>query len=128
MAGLEDISPIGMAGLQVGAKAVDGLIDLGVRSLYEALWGDYYRDKEIEQSKRLLDQQVAGQKELQAEQAKHQMAMLGKSDFDSNGNVKAEVLAEIKAEKNEYRDWETDRKSTRLNSSHRSLSRMPSSA
>ena len=29
---------------------------------------------------------------------------------------------------NEYRDWETDRKSTRLNSSHRSLSRMPSSA
>ena len=28
----------------------------------------------------------------------------------------------------EYRDWETDRKSTPLNSSHRSLSRMPSSA
>ena len=27
-----------------------------------------------------------------------------------------------------YRDWETDRKSTRLNSSHHSLSRMPSSA
>ena len=27
-----------------------------------------------------------------------------------------------------YRDWETDRKSTRLNSSNRSLSRMPSSA
>ena len=27
-----------------------------------------------------------------------------------------------------YRDWETDRKSTRLYSSHRSLSRMPSSA
>ena len=27
-----------------------------------------------------------------------------------------------------YRDWETDRKSTRLNSSHRSLTRMPSSA
>ena len=31
-------------------------------------------------------------------------------------------------EKDKYRDWETDRKSTRLNSSHRSLSRMPSSA
>ena len=28
----------------------------------------------------------------------------------------------------EYRDWETDRKSTRLNSSHLKLSRMPSSA
>ena len=34
----------------------------------------------------------------------------------------------IKAKKRNYRDWETDRKSTRLNSSHRSLSRMPSSA
>ena len=33
-----------------------------------------------------------------------------------------------KPQKTPYRDWETDRKSTRLNSSHRSLSRMPSSA
>ena len=30
--------------------------------------------------------------------------------------------------KNGYRDWETDRKSTRLNSSHSAKSRMPSSA
>ena len=30
--------------------------------------------------------------------------------------------------KREYRDWETDRKSTRLNSSHEIPSRMPSSA
>ena len=29
---------------------------------------------------------------------------------------------------NAYRDWETDRKSTRLNSSHSGESRMPSSA
>ena len=29
---------------------------------------------------------------------------------------------------NGYRDWETDRKSTRLNSSHSAKSRMPSSA
>ena len=28
----------------------------------------------------------------------------------------------------DYRDWETDRKSTRLNSSHSAKSRMPSSA
>ena len=31
-------------------------------------------------------------------------------------------------EKTGYRDWETDRKSTRLNSSHSAKSRMPSSA
>ena len=30
--------------------------------------------------------------------------------------------------KGKYRDWETDRKSTRLNSSHSGESRMPSSA
>ena len=34
----------------------------------------------------------------------------------------------IKTEKPKYRDWETDRKSTRLNSSHEIPSRMPSSA
>ena len=35
---------------------------------------------------------------------------------------------EIKTNDNRYRDWETDRKSTRLNSSHSAKSRMPSSA
>ena len=34
----------------------------------------------------------------------------------------------IKLKTNQYRDWETDRKSTRLNSSHSAKSRMPSSA
>ena len=37
-------------------------------------------------------------------------------------------LSEISDILKGYRDWETDRKSTRLNSSHRSLSRRPSSA
>ena len=35
---------------------------------------------------------------------------------------------EIQNAKFDYRDWETDRKSTRLNSSHSGESRMPSSA
>ena len=47
-------------------------------------------------------------------------------------NVEAPLMLGYKktdeAADDEYRDWETDRKSTRLNSSHRSLSRMPSSA
>ena len=44
---------------------------------------------------------------------------------------KAERVAAEKAAKaalQPYRDWETDRKSTRLNSSHSAKSRMPSSA
>ena len=41
------------------------------------------------------------------------------------GTVSPERYDYIKAK---YRDWETDRKSTRLNSSHITRSRMPSSA
>ena len=63
------MGPIGMAGVQAGTKAVEGLVDIGVNSLNEALWGDYYRDKEVEQSQRLLDQQ--NQKCLQIREQKH---------------------------------------------------------
>ena len=38
------------------------------------------------------------------------------------------VVVEWNGEECVYRDWETDRKSTRLNSSHITRSRMPSSA
>ena len=37
-------------------------------------------------------------------------------------------LPTFKTDNPRYRDWETDRKSTRLNSSHSAKSRMPSSA
>ena len=40
-------------------------------------------------------------------------------------NFNADIVRPIKLR---YRDWETDRKSTRLNSSHSAKSRMPSSA
>ena len=49
--------------------------------------------------------------------------LLGSGD----GNQPFET-AIVTGKQHNYRDWETDRKSTRLNSSHRSLSRMPSSA
>ena len=46
-------------------------------------------------------------------------------------DFKKQILAKYKTlqiDSNNYRDWETDRKSTRLNSSHSGESRMPSSA
>ena len=43
------------------------------------------------------------------------------------GPVFGDSLPEM-GNKGFYRDWETDRKSTRLNSSHSAKSRMPSSA
>ena len=48
--------------------------------------------------------------------------------FMNNGSVGDYVTISGIIRDFKYRDWETDRKSTRLNSSHRSLSRMPSSA
>ena len=48
------------------------------------------------------------------------------ADMLFSGNAKRNEEEIIK--KLDYRDWETDRKSTRLNSSHLKLSRMPSSA
>ena len=45
-----------------------------------------------------------------------------------HGLFKSTPYRHMKSKHGCYRDWETDRKSTRLNSSHRSLSRMPSSA
>ena len=49
--------------------------------------------------------------------------------IDEIWQIKSFVNAiELELIRSEYRDWETDRKSTRLNSSHSAKSRMPSSA
>ena len=47
--------------------------------------------------------------------------------FSSIGNRSAFIHGRME-DLEAYRDWETDRKSTRLNSSHITRSRMPSSA
>ena len=75
--------PIGMAGVQAGAKAVDGLIDIGVNSLNEVLWGNYYRDKEVEQSKKLLDQQTDAQSKLMKQSMDQQLAMWNGTNYEA---------------------------------------------
>ena len=47
------------------------------------------------------------------------LALVLSGDIDKEGKIQVSWG---------YRDWETDRKSTRLNSSHSAKSRMPSSA
>ena len=58
------------------------------------------------------------------------LMLTSKLDDKSKAKVKqlAENLDDEDLDVNAYRDWETDRKSTRLNSSHSAKSRMPSSA
>ena len=48
--------------------------------------------------------------------------------IDTSMFLTKRIVSTFEVVTHKYRDWETDRKSTRLNSSHRSLSRMPSSA
>ena len=56
--------------------------------------------------------------------------VIGLNDWDIGRLMSfEEVCVDVRGEINgSYRDWETDRKSTRLNSSHEIPSRMPSSA
>ena len=49
--------------------------------------------------------------------------------WSANAALTADARTVVASNRNaSYRDWETDRKSTRLNSSHEIPSRMPSSA
>ena len=50
------------------------------------------------------------------------------TNIDNETNETIEDITKKMGKKARYRDWETDRKSTRLNSSHITRSRMPSSA
>ena len=54
-----------------------------------------------------------------------QIATVSANNDLSIGDMIADAFKKIG---DDYRDWETDRKSTRLNSSHSAKSRMPSSA
>ena len=77
------------------------------------------------------DEIMRVQSELRAQGVKHQLAagvVLTGGAAEIEGIVEcAEQVFQCQV-RIEYRDWETDRKSTRLNSSHLKLSRMPSSA
>ena len=56
-----------------------------------------------------------------------QVVVVDNKDTSDAQGVEKEHIGAAHLEKC-YRDWETDRKSTRLNSSHSRASRMPSSA
>ena len=69
---------------------------------------------------------------------KDKMSQLANVTTQAETRITAQILSVAAKELSEtagtdlyddvYRDWETDRKSTRLNSSHITRSRMPSSA
>ena len=61
-------------------------------------------------------------------QGPEEFGMLGKIYYLNKSRYRLGTAPVSGDEMDEYRDWETDRKSTRLNSSHEIPSRMPSSA
>ena len=62
---------------------------------------------------------------LQAESYQYETPIDIDSELQTSGDY---YQKEVTINAGGYRDWETDRKSTRLNSSHSAKSRMPSSA
>ena len=66
--------------------------------------------------------------ELELAETKHKLAGIKGEVIGGDYYVYYEILRELETNLEPYRDWETDRKSTRLNSSHSAKSRMPSSA
>ena len=60
--------------------------------------------------------------------SKHQDVITGDDTYTADEEKLVDILQKSMAWGACYRDWETDRKSTRLNSSHSAKSRMPSSA
>ena len=83
-------------------------------------------------TKKLEEERITSYNDLLAKQTEYQQKIdsLGHIGFNFNtGRYEKTYSSQEKADKQAfYRDWETDRKSTRLNSSHSAKSRMPSSA
>ena len=80
----------------------------------------YERFKEMNEKYKALETQL---KDIQDKQKADEEKRL-----KEQGDYK-KLYEDLQAQlSNGYRDWETDRKSTRLNSSHSAKSRMPSSA
>ena len=74
---------------------------------------------------------MGGLTEKRIAELRADLKKLAADDFDTFCHIIGmdDTLAYVGLERMKtYRDWETDRKSTRLNSSHLKLSRMPSSA
>ena len=65
-------------------------------------------------------------------ESKEGIALYAEIELDKKERMCVEIPQEYQTREGileyHYRDWETDRKSTRLNSSHSAKSRMPSSA
>ena len=78
-----------------------------------------------ESSRKIADIQFQGMA-LQNAKLKSELQLLNAQA--DNLNAQTEKTRGVDTEEAKYRDWETDRKSTRLNSSHSAKSRMPSSA
>ena len=79
--------------------------------------------KRKEEAQKRLDEEVKAEQDARQKQLEARQKL-----YDFNKKLKDKEKADEEKRQQKYRDWETDRKSTRLNSSHSGESRMPSSA
>ena len=99
-----------------------------LKEVYEFIPKDYFKDSNEyvsyfgETLKKKVSSQDSSPKEFTLQSYSQETPLTEK---DWVGDI---AVGAVKPAERQYRDWETDRKSTRLNSSHSAKSRMPSSA
>ena len=94
-----------------------------LESEYKALTGNNKKPKDLRSMTSREIQSAIKRKQLEDEYNRA-MGTKQKGKYDVDDDTDAATSTKGFG----YRDWETDRKSTRLNSSHSAKSRMPSSA
>ena len=94
----------------------------GIKKLTEALWAIDSSIKELTKAVEKRESDKVAQLEKRID------GLEGPLTNKTISPVLLDVVKLLNHISTNYRDWETDRKSTRLNSSHSGESRMPSSA
>ena len=128
-------------GMNAAGAAFDNTIGL--------IAGGLQANRQMKNQRKLMAEQLAFDKLKMEEQRKMQMQMWEDTNFaaqveqlkkaglsiglmygkgGAGGTTTGAGATGVSAPTPSYRDWETDRKSTRLNSSHITRARMPSSA
>ena len=106
-----------------------------IRLLYTSLLNDSKKIPENVKMMLILSQQV-GRTKLKRAMYTYRGLKISTNQLDEleiggiykDSGFQSTTVSPVTSKASGYRDWETDRKSTRLNSSHSAKSRMPSSA
>ena len=112
--------------LLIGEEHLDAILDCGAKSLI--LHRENANSTDYTIIYNTLQKDSTNSEKEAIEYIYRQLRNADAPDFETAKGVFEKLFFSDTRYELGYRDWETDRKSTRLNSSHEFVSRMPSSA